>query len=356
MARFIYQKYTRKNIKMASKLKDTTTLREKEIRPSHLMQRQQVAVITDIGRLLSRYEEFVEVSCPACGSGNAKPKFKKNCISYVECKECETFYVNPRPPVEVLEWFYSGSPNYKYWNDVIFPESELVRRKKIFVPRVNRLLELCSKYGVEKENLLEVGAGFGTFCEELNSKGAFRRVVAVEPTPHLAETCRQRGLEVIEQPIEKISIETEGLFDVVASFEVIEHLFSPASFIDQMARMLKPGGLLILTCPNGKGFDISTLGPLSDTVDHEHLNYFNPNSAKKILEKFKLEVLECFTPGMMDVDLVRTKIRSGEFDSGSFPFLDVILNSNGDNLAMEFQQFLQLHGLSSNMWVVAKKR
>ncbi len=334
---------------------EDTPLTEHEIRPSELMEQQQIALITDIGRLLSRYGDFVKVHCPACGSGKSRPKFKKNCINYDECDECETFFVNPRPSASVLEWFYSGSPNYKYWNDIIFPASESVRRGKIFVPRVDRLLELCKKYSVKTGAILEIGAGFGTFCEEIKSRNVFTRVVAVEPTPNLAETCRQRGLDVLEQPVEKIRLDPKSLFDVVASFEVIEHLFSPVDFVKHMIRMLNPGGLLILTCPNGKGFDVETLGALSDTVDHEHLNYFNPTSLSKMLKTLDLEVLECFTPGKMDADLVRNKIIAGSFDISAMPFLKTILLDNNSHLLLKFQQFLVAHGLSSNMWVVAKK-
>ncbi|HEX3083392.1 MAG TPA: class I SAM-dependent methyltransferase, partial [Pyrinomonadaceae bacterium] len=257
-------------------------LTEQEIRPSHLMAKQRVAALTDIGRLLSRYAEFVLVDCPACGADAGAGKFHKNGISYVECGVCRTFYVNPRPSPSVLEWFYRGSPNYAYWNEVIFPASEAARREKIFVPRVDRLLELCAKYSNGTDALLEVGAGFGTFCVEVKTRNVFSRVVGVEPTPDLAETCRQRGLEVIEQPIEKIELEAADLFDVVASFEVIEHLYAPKDFVGHMTRLLKPGGLLVVTCPNGDGFDIQTLATVSDTVDHEHLNYFNPESLSRL--------------------------------------------------------------------------
>lgn len=331
----------------------TKKLTEQEIRPAQLMAKQRIAAVTDVGRMLSRYEEFVHVDCPACGAKDPSPKFEKNCIKYVECQACQTFYVNPRPSPAVLEWFYKDSPNYAYWNEVIFPASENVRREKIFKPRVNRLLELCAKYSVRTDALLEVGAGFGTFCAELNNRKSFARVVAVEPTPDLAKTCRIRGIEVLESPIEKVT--TDAVFDVVASFEVIEHLFAPKDFIGHMARLLKPGGLLILTCPNGHGFDIQTLGIESTSVDHEHLNYFNPKSLATLIGECGLEVLESFTPGELDADLVRNKVLAGDFDLSSQPFLQRVLVDEASQLLQPFQSFLTSHGLSSNMWIVAKK-
>ena len=334
----------------------TTKLTEQEIRPKQLMAKQRIAALTDVGRILSRYEEFVYVPCPACGAEDSVPKFEKNSISYVNCRVCHTFYVNPRPSPNVLEWFYRGSPNYAYWNNVIFPASEASRRQKIFVPRVDQLLELCRKYSVDTKAILEVGAGFGTFCVEVKARNIFSRVVAVEPTPDLAETCRKRGLEVLEQPIEQIELDRSAMFDVVASFEVIEHLFAPVDFVGHMARLLKPGGLLILTCPNGQGFDVETLGTASNTVDHEHLNYFNPGSLGKLLTICGLEVLESFTPGKLDAELVRNKILTGEFDVSTQPFLKKILVDNWEQLGHSFQEFLMQHGLSSNMWVVARSK
>lgn len=333
-----------------------TRLTEQEIRPAQFMSEQRIAAITDLGRMLSRCSEFVPVDCPACGAKESIPKFEKNGIHYVDCPLCRTFYVNPRPTSKVLDWFYQGSPNYAYWNKVIFPASEAARREKIFRPRVDRLLAICAKYGVKTNALLEVGAGFGTFCGELKERDIFSRIVAVEPTPDLAATCRARGLDVLEKPVEHIKLGASDLFDVVANFEVIEHLFSPGDFIGHMVRLLKPGGVLMLTCPNGLGFDIETLGTASNTVDHEHLNYFNPDSLSKLLSGCGLNVLESSTPGMLDADLVRNKVLAHEFDLSGQPFLNKALIQEWDRLGGAFQDFLVNNGLSSNLWIVAQKR
>ena len=330
-------------------------LSEQEIRPKQLMARQRIAGLIDLGRMLSKSGEFVDVDCPACGSNKSLPKFQKNGISYVDCQECKTFYVNPRPTPDILDWFYKGSPNYSFWNEFIFPATETIRQEKIFKPRVDRLLELCKQYDLKTDSLIEIGAGFGTFCSEVKSRNIFKRVVAVEPTPDLASTCRSKGLEVLESSVEKIELDAYNLFDIVCSFEVIEHLFAPVDFVNHMSRLLKPGGFLVLTCPNGQGFDIQTLGVLSKTVDHEHLNYFNLKSIGIFLSRNGYEVLECFTPGMLDADLVRNKILDGEFDVSRQSFLKEVLIDNWAYLGAAFQEFLVQHGMSSNMWVIARK-
>jgi 2-polyprenyl-3-methyl-5-hydroxy-6-metoxy-1,4-benzoquinol methylase len=270
------------------------------------------------------------------------------------CTACETMYVNPRPSPPILEMYYATSENYQYWNKYIFPASEEARREKIFRPRAERVADICGHYGVSQGTLLEVGAGFGTFCEEVKSLGMFRRVIAVEPTPDLAETCRQRGLEVIEQPIEHVDLNQQTI-DVITSFEVIEHLFSPQDFLLACADVLAPGGLLVITCPNVKGFDIVTLQALSNAVDVEHLNYFHPQSLAHLVNRCGFETLEVLTPGKLDAELVRKKILADEFDVSHQPFLEQILIDDWERVGDNFQQFLADNLLSSHMWLVARK-
>lgn len=330
--------------------------REEDIRPAHLMEEAEEATRADIARLLSRRAEFVRVPCPGCDSTVARRLFSKNGFDYDQCSGCDTFYVNPRPSPTVLDWFYRDSATYAYWNAHVFPAAEEARRRLIVGPRVDRVLELCDAVGVPTESLLEVGAAFGTFCLEVASRNRFARVLAVEPTPELAQTCRSRGLETIEQPFEAYAASTgTDHFTVIANFEVLEHLFSPRAFLRTVHRMLGPGGLLVLTCPNGQGFDIQVLGTVSESIDHEHLNYFSPRSLARLLVDCGFQVLDARTPGRLDAELVRKKALAGDFDLSTQPFLRRVLLEEWDRLGSAFQDFLVQNRLSSNMWLAARK-
>lgn len=329
-------------------------LKETEMRPDHLLKDQRERYLADVARLLERKDEFVVVGCPACESRAYKLAFKKYDFEFQTCLACETMYISPRPTPALLEFYYSTSQNYAFWNEHIYPASEAVRREKIFRPRVGRIIDICRRHGIPMGSLLEVGAGFGTFNEEMVKSGAFKRVVAVEPTPGLAETCRGRGLEVIERPIERAEI-ASGSFDVAVSFEVVEHLFSPADYIKRISKVLAPRGLLILTCPNLKGFDVEVLGKLSSAVDSQHLNYFHPASLSYLAASSGLEVVEVQTPGKLDAELVRKRTLAGEIDLSLQPFLRRVLIDEWDRLGAKFQDFLAENGLSSHMWLVARK-
>ena len=329
-------------------------LRESDIRPDELRKGIEEASLRDLQRLLLEKESFVQVPCPACGSSKPVKKFEKYSLSYVVCSICETMYINPRPTPEMLERFYATSENYAYWNKYVFPASEEKRRHKIFRPRAEKVKEICRRYSIPTDVLLEVGAGFGTFCEEVREMGVFQRIIAVEPTPDLAETCRQRGLEVIDKPVEHVELPPNTI-NVVVTFEVIEHLFDPAEFVRSCHRVLSQNGLFIATCPNVKGFDLMVLEQLSDTIDHEHLNYFHPSSLSHLLKECGFEVLETLTPGQLDVELVRKKVLEGAYSLEGQPFLKSVLIDEWERVGDNFQRFLVDNLLSSHLWAVSRK-
>lgn len=330
-------------------------LTEAEIRPDDLIAESMRTYWADVNRLVSQRGDFVHVPCPACGAGDGDRRWHKDDVDFLECPACRTIYISPRPTPEILDEHYRTSENYKYWTEVIFPASEDARREKIFVPRAERVSEIAQRLGAGGGVLVDVGAGFGTFLEEVTRLGAFDRAIALEPEPHLAEKCRSKGLEVVESPVESAELPVDHV-DVVTNFEVIEHLFDPASFVEQCARLVRPGGLLVLTCPNGQGFDVQTLGELSWTVAPEHLNYFNPDSLGGLFERCGFEVVERHTPGRLDAELVRKAVLAGDLDLGGQPFLQRVLVDEWDRVGDAFQDFLADNGLSSNMWLVGRRR
>lgn len=330
-------------------------MKENDIRPDDSMKGQAERLAADVARLLRHKNEFVPVACPACGAEDTRACYQKYGIEFVGCRRCATIYASPRPKPEHLDEYYRHSENYAYWNKHIFPPSESARREHIFKPRVAKVLDICAKHGVVRGTILEVGAGFGIFCEEMVRANFFHRVIGIEPTPDLAETCRRRGLEIIEKPVEQVEL-GQGTVDVVANFEVIEHLFAPRAFLEQCRDLLTAGGVFITTCPNGLGFDIAAMGPLSSAVDNEHLNLFNPDSLAGLLESCGFEVIEKQTPGQLDAELVRKQALAGAFDLSAQPLLKRILLDEWDRLGGAFQRFLSDNQLSSNMLLVAKKR
>ncbi|MDQ7822508.1 MAG: hypothetical protein RDV48_06900 [Candidatus Eremiobacteraeota bacterium] len=98
------------------------------------------------------------------------------------------------------------------------------------------------------------------------------------------------------------------------------------------------------------------LGRLSDNIGGpEHLNYFNIDSLCHLLQRCGFSIIETLTPGRLDVNIVRNKIKENETDLLANPFMKYILTEAKDEAIDSFQRFLSKNRLSSHMWVVAQK-
>ena len=326
--------------------------KEKNIRPDSLMKKADFFFKKDFKYLYSKKNTFIKVNCPACNSKKKVFLFKKNKFTYYSCLKCKTYYLNPRPNAKILQDFYRNSKLYEYWNDHIFPSTENVRNKKIFLPRVKKILEICKKFNVKKNKIIDIGAGYGTFCSIIKKFDFFKEVVAIEPSLSGAKRCLEKKIKTLNIPIEEASYIDLKNTNVFTLFEVIEHIQNPHSFLKKIKKFTNKNSLVIFTCPNGMGFDISFLGKKSEAIDHEHLNYFNPQSIYFLAKRSGYKVVQVITPGVLDVDILKNKYISKMFTNVNNFFLQVF---DDEQKIKNLQTFLIKNKLSSNMWVVLKR-
>jgi len=341
-------------------------MKAEDIRPEDLESKQLELLREDGQELLKRHTEFVEVTCPACDSFEKSSfAFHKYEYKFERCNKCDTLFVNPRPTQGMLEEYYAwGSKNMNFWNDVLFPATEVYRKEKIAKPSVERVLEFCRTYDVAPNAVLELGAGYGIFAEEMIKAACSEgidpfKLIAVEASKKFADTCELKGIDVINSSIEKYTtlLQSTTFYDVVLGLEVISHLFRPKKMIEVACSCLRKNGLLILATPNIHGFDLLMLRKYSDNIGApNHLNYFNDKSIQILLEDCGFETLDVVTPGELDAELVRNKALNREIDLSDNPFLTHVLIDKWKEHGKAFQDYLVAEKMSSHMWVVARKK
>jgi SAM-dependent methyltransferase len=275
----------------------------------------------------------------------------------VHCGTCGTLYVNPIPSEAALADFYRDSRSQRYWASTFFPAVAEARRQKIFRPRVERLQGLVEKPKNRIGTVVDVGAGSGIFLEECRAAGLGTAWRAVEPNGPLAAMCRGKGFETFQGFAGDAGADAAwaGQADLVASFEVIEHVARVDDYLRDMARLMLPTGILVVSGLCGSGFDIACLQAASNAVaPPHHLNFLDRNAIGPLLLRCGLELVSFLTPGQLDVDIVRNKLREVP-DAVQDRFVRDLALSADDGLRAAFQRFLADYGLSSHMWLVARR-
>jgi SAM-dependent methyltransferase len=152
--------------------------------------------------------------------------------------------------------------------------------------------EECLKYIMENDTVLEVGAANGNFL------GGLKRLrnidgVGLELNSDAVRQARENGIQLINQSIEEHAlVKTEG-YDIVCSFQVLEHIAEVKNVIASMLACLKPSGKLIISVPNNDSFikDNPLPSEILNMPPH-HMGLWNEESLKNLCKIFPLDLIE----------------------------------------------------------------
>jgi SAM-dependent methyltransferase len=129
-----------------------------------------------------------------------------------------------------------------------------------------RRLEMILRAAGERVQgrVLEDGCGVGMYVEKLSALGG--TVIGLEYDRERATEARARSPHIVNAAGEFIPFPTASPhsaqgdgFDLILSHEVIEHVQDDRAAIREMLRVLRPGGRIVLFCPN-RGYPVETHG------------------------------------------------------------------------------------------------
>lgn len=334
-------------------------MREQDIRPADLLAEYLRLSSADAARFFPDPGGFRARACPGCGAAApaGAPEFTKNGFPFARCPACATLYARAVPNDEGLAAFYRDSPSQRYWGEVFFPAVAEARRERIFRPRVARVRGLCAELGLVPQRVVDVGAGAGLFLAECRTGGLGTELTAIEPSAALAGRLAADGFATFAGFADQAAADPAwaGRADLAVSFEVIEHTTDPGAFLAAMAALVRPGGLVLASGLCGTGFDILVLGARSNAVSPpHHLTFLSRRGAEAALGRVGLEPMLFLTPGALDVDIVANALKEDPAAVAD-PFLRHLLTNATDAARQSFQEFLAASGLSSHMWLVARR-
>jgi len=144
---------------------------------------------------------------------------------------------------------------------------------------------------VQGKIVLDVGCGFGFGCDYL-AKSRARYVIGIDISNDAVKFAKTRynasNLDFIVMDANHLGFK-DSSFDVITSFEVIEHMYNAKKCLFEMWRVLKTDGVAIISTPNK---NISSPG-LRKPILPFHIHEFYPNELYSLLTQYfkKVEVL-----------------------------------------------------------------
>jgi len=201
-----------------------------------------------------------------------------------------------------------------------------------------RITELCVKY-FKKGKVLDLGSGDGILIKKISEKTRIKpkNITGVELNKKYVKKIKKAGFNIKSFDINEKFPFKDKEFDYIISNQIIEHLYFTDEFMEEIHRVLKPGGILILSSTNLAalhsriilllGFMPNALHPSINPVGtlikkkgnnplYGHKSVFTGKALKEFTTLHKFKILLYETQSIMLVPSFFSKIICKFFDFG----------------------------------------
>ena len=273
---------------------------------------REIAMLQDQnGGIEAEFAEPVS-SCPVCGQTGFELLFMKQGFQIVRCPDtegCGHVFANPQIKEEALMNAYrgQGGPDSDQtsandlWIEVLLSEANQDYDRGKYLSGLNSLEEALPVSAAPR-SVLDIGCSIGHFLKLAQEKGW--QAIGLELNEKAVNHARNvLKLDVRTQLLDEAGFAPES-FDAVTLWGVMEHLKRPLEVLNQVHRILKPGGVLLTFCPNAASLVCRVLKDRAATFDgRNHPSYFTPTSLRRLMTQARFETLK-MTFHQADLDAV----------------------------------------------------
>lgn len=192
--------------------------------------------------------EGVAPACTLCGGSDHAHLFAKRGYRLVRCRACKLAFIANPPDAGSIAALYTAAADYH--GALLDPGSaDFARMRRIAGQHVAMLTR--STGPARGLRLLDIGCSSGLFLDQARKAGF--DVHGAELSPESSAFARAHFALPVHSGDWRDGGFADGSFDVVTLFDVIEHLADPLAELRAVARLLKPGGLLLQSTPDIDG-------------------------------------------------------------------------------------------------------
>ena len=252
--------------------------------------------------LLARHGDVAalleEVACPVCPGAPSVEAFRaatrnlgffpiRHEFPHRRCTACGLVFVSPRLRAGVLRELYERD----YVDPGVLRPAVVEKKGRDAEAYVRHLGAFAPP--ATHPRLLDVGCGHGAFVIAARHAGYDARGQEFADLSPIWRRVPELAEQVAAAPLDDVATWPDAGADVVTLWEVAEHLQEPRATFDQVARVLRPGGVLALESPRADSVALAYLGPRwTQVIPEEHLYLWTRASLGRLLDSLGFELIE----------------------------------------------------------------
>jgi len=202
----------------------------------------------------------------------------------VECSQCALIRLDPMPSAAEMASFY---PEDYWWEP---DASALGRLAEIYRQFVLLDHVYFVTHDIDRDGLiLDVGSGGGSLVHALRKRGL--KAFGLDAATGAARSAHaQYGVSAVQGLVHEAPFPS-GLFGTITLCHVLEHVPDPIAFLEDVGRMLRPGGKLFVQVPNAACWQFLLLGSRWSGLDApRHLFHFRLSDLEQLLDAAGFDV------------------------------------------------------------------
>jgi len=220
--------------------------------------------------------------CNVCASNAGNFYQKVNGFDIYRCKACKLLWADGVSPDMVQAFYdktYFNSSSKMGYSDYLSDERNHRENARYVIDTANKFRNL------EGLRVLDIGCAFGFLLDEIRMMKNCE-IYGIEVSNYAFEHARKLvGANIHNCELSDCRFEPES-FDIVFLLGTIEHLISPRRMLEDIHKIMRPGGLLVVTT-----LDTAGVFPFYSLKPPEHLVYFNHSNFSRLLKKSGYNVL-----------------------------------------------------------------